>query len=240
MSDKRKTIVAMFAHPDDEAFCPSGTLAKLAQNNDVYLIVGTNGEAGENHHPDRETKHIIEIRRKEVITSSKLLGIKYVYFLDFPDGHLSNTIYGDVLRKAESQILQLKPDMLLTFEIHGLTGHMDHVFMTRVATSLYEGNKFIKEIWYFCFEKGVRDAIQDYYRQKNFHVYFPKGYTEDLVDKVVDVSDVWNQKIASMHAHMSQQKDRDVYINALEKAKKKEYFFVKSKNKEPDVHDLKI
>jgi N-acetyl-1-D-myo-inositol-2-amino-2-deoxy-alpha-D-glucopyranoside deacetylase len=230
MPHQKKTIVAMFAHPDDEAFGPSGTLALLAKEHDVYLIVGTNGEAGENHHPDKATKHIIEIRRKEVITSSKILGIKYVHFLDFPDGNLSNTIYGQVLLKAEAIIKELKPDTLLTFEVHGLTGHMDHVFMTRIATSLYEGNDFIREIWYFCFEKGMRDSIQDYYRHKNFHVYFPKGYLEEKVDKVVDVSSVWGQKISSMHAHLSQQSDRDAYIKSLESAKMKEYFFVKNKD----------
>ena len=100
----RKTVVAMFAHPDDEAFGPAGTLAQLAKDNDVYIIVGTNGEAGENHHPDKEL-HILEIRRQEVITSSKILGVKHVYFLDLPDGLLNNAIYGDALAKAEKIII---------------------------------------------------------------------------------------------------------------------------------------
>lgn len=227
---KGKTIVALFAHPDDEAFGPGGTLALLAKNNNVYIIVGTNGEAGENHHPDKH-KHILEIRRHELISSSKVLGIKYVHFLDFPDGNLNNMIYGDVLRAAEKLVLELKPYALITFEHHGLTGHMDHVFMTRVATSLYEGQSFIKQIGYYCFEKGMRDHILEYYRKKNFHVYFPKGYTNKEVDEVIDVGETWHQKMGAIHSHLSQKADRQAYLDSYEYAPNKEYFFVKSKLK---------
>ena len=38
-------IIGIFAHPDDEALGPSGTLATLAKENEVYLICVTSGEA---------------------------------------------------------------------------------------------------------------------------------------------------------------------------------------------------
>ncbi|MBP9816108.1 PIG-L family deacetylase [Candidatus Woesebacteria bacterium] len=37
-------IVAIFAHPDDEAFGPGGTLAKLSNEHDVYIICVTSGD----------------------------------------------------------------------------------------------------------------------------------------------------------------------------------------------------
>lgn len=228
-NSKRPSVVAMFAHPDDEAFGPAGTLALLAKDHDVSIIVGTNGEAGENHHPDKSL-HILEIRRQEVTTSAKILGVKEVYFLDLPDGHLNNTIYGDALKKAEKIVKEIKPETIVTFEHHGLTGHIDHVFMSRVATSIYEGCEFVKEIWYYCFEKQMRDHIQNYYRMKNFHVYFPKGYRDDQVDKVVDVSETWNQKMGAIHAHISQNADRQAYLESYTYAPNKEFFFVKSKD----------
>ncbi len=228
MTYKNKTIVALFAHPDDEAFGPAGTLALLAKENNVYIIVGTNGEAGENHHPDTH-RHILEIRREEVITSAKILGVKHIYFLNLPDGQLNNTIYGEALSKAEEIIDQLKPDILVTFEHHGLTGHIDHVFMTRVATSLFEGQESVKEIWYYCFEKNMRDHIQKYYKDKNFHVYFPKGYRNDQVDRVIDISSTWNQKMGAIHAHISQNADREAYLESYKYAPNTEYFFIKSK-----------
>ena len=40
-----KTVVGVFAHPDDEALGPSGTIATLAKDYQVYLICVTSGEA---------------------------------------------------------------------------------------------------------------------------------------------------------------------------------------------------
>lgn len=46
-----KKIVCIFAHPDDEAFGPGGTIALLAKKNDVYILCATKGEAGQHHNP---------------------------------------------------------------------------------------------------------------------------------------------------------------------------------------------
>ena len=49
----RLTLMAVFAHPDDEAFGTGGTLAKYAaQGCDVYLVTATRGEAGQIAEPD--------------------------------------------------------------------------------------------------------------------------------------------------------------------------------------------
>jgi N-acetyl-1-D-myo-inositol-2-amino-2-deoxy-alpha-D-glucopyranoside deacetylase len=46
-------LVAIFAHPDDEAFGTGGTLAKYAHEGvDVHLITATLGEAGQIAQPD--------------------------------------------------------------------------------------------------------------------------------------------------------------------------------------------
>jgi LmbE family N-acetylglucosaminyl deacetylase len=43
-----KTLLAVFAHPDDETFGPGGTLAKYAaEGAAVHLICATRGEVGE-------------------------------------------------------------------------------------------------------------------------------------------------------------------------------------------------
>ena len=38
-------LVCIFAHPDDEAFGPAGSIAKFASERDVYIICVTNGDA---------------------------------------------------------------------------------------------------------------------------------------------------------------------------------------------------
>jgi ATP-dependent Lon protease len=50
------TLMAVFAHPDDEAFGTGGTLSKYADEGcDVYLVTATRGEAGEIAEPDLAT-----------------------------------------------------------------------------------------------------------------------------------------------------------------------------------------
>ena len=44
----KRTLMAVFAHPDDEAFGTGGTLSKYAADGcEVYLVTATRGEAGE-------------------------------------------------------------------------------------------------------------------------------------------------------------------------------------------------
>lgn len=76
----KRSVVAVFAHPDDEAFGPGGTLAKFAKTSDVYLITVTGGEAGQNSLKKAEKK-LSEIRKEELLNASKILGVKKSFFL---------------------------------------------------------------------------------------------------------------------------------------------------------------
>jgi len=73
---KKKNIFCIFAHPDDEAFGPSGIIAKWAEENNVYLICVTDGS-----HPNGGKKKLDKVRRKELLVSAKILGVKKVFFL---------------------------------------------------------------------------------------------------------------------------------------------------------------
>src|SRR5579872_4442081 len=122
----RKTIVCVFAHPDDEAFGPGGTIALLAKENDVYILCATKGEAGQNSLTDLETPLQNE-RMEELKRSAKILGVKKVIFLDFIDGTLSNSLYHKLAEKITQYLNELKPEMLLTYENRGISGHIDHI-----------------------------------------------------------------------------------------------------------------
>lgn len=58
----KQKLVAIFAHPDDEAFGPGGTLALYAKTHDTYLICVTHGEAG--HHHNGDTTGLGSVREK--------------------------------------------------------------------------------------------------------------------------------------------------------------------------------
>jgi LmbE family N-acetylglucosaminyl deacetylase len=214
-----QTIVGIFAHPDDEAFGPSGTIATLAKENNVYLICVTNGDAATGI-PDPK---LAEIRKKELESSAKILGVKEVFFLNFLDGTLSNSIYHTVAEKIQKVLDKLQPELLITYEPHGVSGHLDHIAVSMITSYVFEKVSYAKELWYYCISRKRTDARGPYF------IYFPPGYTQDQVDKIVYVSSVWKQKINAMQEHTSQQHDVDQMLKLASQFPKEEYFLIKKK-----------
>lgn len=223
----RPVAFAIFAHPDDEAFGPSGTIAILSQTHDIYLLCATKGEAGENHVETGASLH--DLRAEEVRRSAKILGVKEVLFLGFQDGTLCNNLYHEIAKKIQSQVDKLHPSMILTNEPHGVSGHLDHVAISLISSYVFQQNKDIKEIWYNCLTKAQTDLRPPYY------IYFPPGYLRERIDKIVDVSSVWKTKIEAIKQHASQKKDMQNVILALNffvlknRGKKEEFFLVSKK-----------
>ena len=80
MVDKKKSILALGAHPDDIELGCGGTIVKhLSKGDEVFVIIMTNGEQG---------KH--NSKMEEGLSSLKELGIKLenVFFGNFPDGFI--------------------------------------------------------------------------------------------------------------------------------------------------------
>lgn len=215
-------IAAIFAHPDDEAFGPAGTIAQLAKEHDVYLLCATRGGAGQNH-SEKETERLGKIRSEELQNSCEILGVKRVFFLGFKDGCLCNRDYHKLADKIASRLADLQPEVLLTFEPHGVSGHIDHIAVSMVTTYVFERLKSAQELWYYCVSAQYRQLMTDYY------IYFPTGYRDDEVDKVVDVSDVWEQKLQAIQAHASQKEDINMFLSKTNDLPKKEYFLVLKK-----------
>ncbi|MDO8487353.1 MAG: PIG-L deacetylase family protein [Candidatus Curtissbacteria bacterium] len=217
----RKTIVAVFAHPDDEAFGPSGTIAKFTKTHDVYLLCATKGEAGKdfgNH------KNLAKARVNELKKSAKILGVKKIYFLGFIDGTLSNSLYHALAKKIENHLKRLKPETVITTEPRGVSGHIDHITVSMTTSFACRKLPFVKTILYHCITDKMRSGFGD-----DYFVYFPPGYKKSEIGKIVDVSDVWDVKMKAMFAHKSQIQDAKRILERRQNFPKKEYFLVVSK-----------
>ncbi len=220
----RKIAVAIFAHPDDEAFGPSGTIYKLTKDYDVYLLCATKGEVGQDS--SSAEKPLSEVRADEVRKSAKILGIKEVYFLGFTDGTLSNSLYHNLADAIESKLKELKPELIMTSSPTGGSGHIDHIVVSMVSSYVFERLPFIKEIWYRANSKEETDK----WKNTPYFVYRPPGVPRDQIDKIVDVSDMWDVRVAAMQAHVSQKHDYERLTKMREGLPKEEYFTVRKKN----------
>lgn len=215
-----KTIVGIFAHPDDEAFGPGGTLATFAKDNNVYVICATNGESANG----REDKQLGNLRRKELENSCKILGIKKIYFLSFVDGTLSNNLYHEIAENIKEIVLKLEPDILLTFEPRGVSGHLDHIAISMITNFIFPQIPTAKKLMMYC-APYKRSLLM----QGKYFIYYPLGYKEKEIDEVIDVSKVWDTKVKAMMQHTSQMNDIKRILDQAKNFPKKEYFLVTKK-----------
>lgn len=211
-------LVCIFAHPDDEAFGPGGTIAYFSSIIPVEIICVTNGDFPRN-------KKQGNIRRNELLNSSKLLGVKDVHFLGFHDGELSLKNYHEIYKKIRTILQISKPDTILTFDITGVSGHPDHIITSLISSFAYEKLMFIKNIYYFCISKQEKKIIGSKY-----FIYFPDGYSKKEVDLVFDIKPFFKLKLDAMKEHKSQREDYLWLTTVLRKFLKDEYFKIKSKS----------
>lgn len=120
---KPKNVVAIFAHPDDEASVV-GTLANHSEKGDnVYVIFLTRGENASSICCTPE--EIIEKRAGHAKKIEKILGAEY-RLLDLPDSGVFPSV--ENAKKLAEHFKEIKPDIVITWSQSdqiGL-GHPDH------------------------------------------------------------------------------------------------------------------
>jgi LmbE family N-acetylglucosaminyl deacetylase len=106
-------ILFIFAHPDDEAFGPAGTIMQLAETNDVSVVSLCNGERPGN-------EHVAEARIEAFKKSCETMKASWRIY-STPDCALT---YDDTLKTIETIINQDMPDVVYTHNISDI--HRDH------------------------------------------------------------------------------------------------------------------
>ena len=110
-NDDFKRAMVVVAHPDDAEYGCSGSVAKWCRLGwDVVYVMCTDGSKGSS---DREisAERLIEIRVQEQRDAGKILGLKDVVFLGYPDGYLEPTL--EVRKDITREIRRWKPDVLI-------------------------------------------------------------------------------------------------------------------------------
>ena len=126
-----KTVLAVFAHPDDMDFSSSGTIAKWARKGSVVTyLVCTDGSKG-SEDPAMTPRKLAALRKKEQLAAAKILGVQDVRFL----GHRDGELIADLKLKEDIAkcIRQTRPDLVITLDptfvystARGFVNHSDH------------------------------------------------------------------------------------------------------------------
>ncbi|HEY1085962.1 MAG TPA: PIG-L deacetylase family protein [Candidatus Saccharimonadales bacterium] len=200
----KKILFAIFAHPDDEAFGPAGTLLKLKDEGyDIHLILLTDGEAGTN--PDN-TADLGKVRLVEWQASADILGATSTHALHYPDGTLERVDPDELDEKVDEIVAEVVDRYneqielsFMTFEPHGLTGHRDHIAASTLTTCVAQEFP-TKQIWYFCLDSSQAPLEETAY-------YEPRAREDTYVTHKVDVSKYLPNVHRMIDAHVSQRED---------------------------------
>src|SRR5205085_4502124 len=130
------TVLSVWAHPDDETYVCGGLMAAaVRQGNRVVCVTATRGELGstdEQRWPPGPA--LAEVRTKELAESLAELGVSEHVWLDYPDGGCADADGGEAAARIRAIAEDVAPDTVLTFGPDGLTGHSDHMTVSRWVT----------------------------------------------------------------------------------------------------------
>jgi len=177
---KRKTIVAVGAHPDDIEFgCPVTLSNYKEKGYDIYYIVATNGENGFKL-KSLSGKERINIRKKEQLVAAKKVGVKEVHFLGFKDGFLD---YNDSLREKLTMLFkEIKPEIVFSFDPANLDydninlNHRDH---RNISMAVFDAVFAAKNDFIYPDNNGKHRIEKIYFFGTN-----KPNYEVDITDKI--------------------------------------------------------
>ncbi len=134
------SLLAIFAHPDDEAIMTGGTLAFYARRGvEVNLLCATRGEWGTISCESLASReNLAEVREQELRHSCSILGVNLLGFLDCPDGKVNETTWCETEEKIVRYIRKTRPQVVITFGPDGLYWHPDHIATGSITTLAFE------------------------------------------------------------------------------------------------------
>ena len=177
-------ILAIGSHPDDVELCCGGTLAKSVRlGHRVGILDLTEGELG--------TRGTRSIRAKEAAKAAKILGAVREN-LGLPDGNIEVTQKN--ILKLTTVFRKYRPKFLLI--PHFDERHPDHV----------HAHHLCKEAWFYSGLRKIKTKLrgkdQQPWRPATF-LHYMQWY-EFVPSFIVDITNVYETRVASIKAHSSQ------------------------------------
>ncbi len=186
------------AHPDDVDFGASGTIALWTRAGiEVTYCICTDGDAG-GFDPSVHRHEIPRIRREEQTAAASVLGVDDLHWLGYPDGQLEVTIplrrdLARVIRKVRPHRVVCQSPQRSWERIYA--SHPDHLAAgTAAMAAIYPDarNPFAHP------ELLADEGLEAWGIAETWVMAHPTN------DHTVDITDVFDVKLAALRAHESQ------------------------------------
>ena len=140
-----RTLVAVFAHPDDETLVAPALARYAREGVRVFLVIATDGRRGANAHariPAGDS--LAKVRAAEARCSARALGLQPPILLAFGDAGLADFApwpgkrLDTLATRIDSVLRALRPSVVVTWGPEGGYGHSDHRLTGAVVTQVLQ------------------------------------------------------------------------------------------------------
>ena len=203
-SPMARTLLGVWAHPDDETYLSAGLMLRLARSGArVVCLTATRGEQGGDG--SESTATLAARRTGELAAALGHLGVHESIVLDFPDGGCDGLDAQGVAAVA-AVMADVRPDLVVTFGPDGITGHPDHVAVSRWTTQAWQQQSPTGSLLYAT---TTPDFVQRHDAMHRRVGVFPPGYPQpSLPGEVLFGVDLDRAELAvkraALGAHASQ------------------------------------
>lgn len=215
-----RTLLAIFAHPDDEVGAGS-TLAHYADAGArTVLICASRGEAATIFCADCATPETLpQVRTEELECACRHLGIRELRWLDWPDGKISGLPRDEAVATIVRHIRAIRPEVIITHPQNGLYPHPDHLAIWEIVREAFSAatdperwpeagmpwapsRLFVRALPQSIFEAAP--ALQDFRVDLNGELLPFYGTPDAEIDMVMHVEPWVERRMAAWACHMSQ------------------------------------
>jgi LmbE family N-acetylglucosaminyl deacetylase len=179
------TLMAVHAHPDDEATGTGGVLARYAaQGVRTVLVTCTDGGCGDGPggvkpgDPGHDREAVVRQRQAELQRSCELLQVSHLELLGYRDSGMMGWPTNDepgafwgmdvetAARPLVGLIERYRPQVLVTYDANGFYGHPDHIMAHRITMAAAAATGVAAKVYHTAAARSSLAALGETLRAK--------------------------------------------------------------------------
>ncbi|MEU9129526.1 PIG-L family deacetylase [Kitasatospora sp. NPDC048540] len=233
MVERPLTLMAVHAHPDDEATGTGGVLARYAAEGiRTVLVTCTDGGCGDGPggvkpgEPAHDPAAVVAMRREELEASCEILKVDHLELLEYADsgmmGWAANDAPGSFWRtpvaEGAARLAELmrrhRPDVVVTYDENGFYGHPDHIQANRITMAALELTDLTPKVYWTTAPRSMMQRFGEVMQEFGEGRPEPDpaetaalaeiGLPDEEITTWVDTTAFGGQKFDALAAHASQ------------------------------------